>query len=174
MPTRTQAGTHRQRSLPATGFTYVSVLILLAIISLVSTASLQVGSIQQRRSAEEALLVIGAEFSQALTSYAQASPPGQKRSPASLKDLVTDQRFPTPQHHLRKLYADPLTGKEEWGTQMAADGSGVTGVYSLSDATPIKIGNFNPPYENFAGQNSYKLWVFKISPRAQIRSATHH
>jgi type II secretory pathway pseudopilin PulG len=150
----------RQRT-RSTGFTYIGLLILVAIISLVSTATLQVGAIQERRSAEEELLNIGAEFSQALASYATASPPGQKRSPSTLQDLVRDRRFPAPRRHLRKIYADPLTGKTEWGLVMAPDGSGIIGVYSLSDATPIKIANFETPNENFAKKTSYKFWVFR-------------
>lgn len=145
----------------STGFTYIGLLILVAIISLVSTATLQVGAVQERRSAEEELLNIGAEYSQALASYATASPPGQKRSPSTLQDLVRDRRFPTVRRHLRKIYADPLTGKTEWGLVMAPDGSGIIGIYSLSDATPIKIANFDTPNENFAKKTSYKFWVFK-------------
>lgn len=143
------------------GFTYIGLLIMVAIISLVSTAALQVGAVQERRSAEEALLQIGAEYSQALASYAIASPPGQKRSPSTLQDLVRDRRFPTPRRHLRKIYADPITGKEEWGLVMAPDGSGIIGIYSLSDAQPIKIANFETPNENFAKKTSYRFWVFK-------------
>lgn len=145
----------------STGFTYIGLLIMIAVISLVSTATLQVGAIQERRAAEEELLAIGAEFSQALASYANASPPGQKRSPSTLQDLVRDRRFPAPRRHLRKVYADPLTGKEEWGLVTAPDGSGIVGIYSLSDATPIKIANFDTPNENFAKKTSYKFWVFK-------------
>ncbi|HEY8102469.1 MAG TPA: type II secretion system protein [Burkholderiaceae bacterium] len=145
----------------SSGFTYIGLLILVAIISLVSTATLQVGAVQERRAAEEELLEIGAEYSQALASYAAASPPGQKRSPSTLQDLVRDRRFPTPRRHLRKIYADPLTGKTEWGLVMAPDGSGIIGIYSLSDAQPIKIANFETPNENFAKKTSYKFWVFK-------------
>jgi type II secretory pathway pseudopilin PulG len=144
----------------AAGFTYLGLLILVAIISLASTATLQVGAIQERRAAEEELLEIGAEFSRALTSYANASLPGQKRAPSTLQELVTDRRFPIVRHHLRKIYADPLTGKQEWGLVMAPDGSGIIGVYSLSTGQPIKIANFDPPFEGFAKKKSYKYWVF--------------
>jgi type II secretory pathway pseudopilin PulG len=143
------------------GFTYIGLLIMIAIISLAATATLQVGAIQERRAAEEELLEIGAEYGQALASYATASPPGQKRSPSTLQDLLRDRRFPVPRRHLRKIYPDPITGKEEWGLVMAPDNSGIIGIYSLSNAQPIKIANFETPNENFAKKTSYRFWVFK-------------
>jgi type II secretory pathway pseudopilin PulG len=135
-------------------------MILLAVISLVATATLQAGAIQGRRSAEEELLQIGAEFSQALTSYAAATPAGQKQAPSTLQDLIKDPRFPIVRRHLRKIYADPLTGTEKWGLVKGPDG-GIIGIYSLSEAKPIKIGNFDQPNENFAKKTSYKDWIFK-------------
>jgi type II secretory pathway pseudopilin PulG len=152
-----------QRSLKQAGFTYLGMLILVAIISLVSATTIQVGAVLQRRDAEEELLEIGTEFRAALISYSAATPVGRAPRPASLQDLLKDPRFPTTRRHLRKIYADPLTGKEEWGILTAPDGSGVTGVYSLSDAKPIKIGNFESPYERFKGKTSYRFWVFAES-----------
>ncbi|RJG05277.1 type II secretion system protein [Noviherbaspirillum cavernae] len=144
----------------ANGFTYLGVLILVAVMGLVSTASVQVGVILQRRAAEEELLSIGMEFRNALTSYANATPTGKTTYPQSLQDLLKDPRYPNPRRHLRKLYADPLTGKEEWGTIAAPDGTGIAGVYSLSNAVPIKIGNFPIPFQEFAGKNTYREWKF--------------
>lgn len=149
---------------PSGGFTYIGVLILLAIIGIASAATIQVGSILQRRSAEEELLAIGAEFRDALSSYANAAPPGQPRLPPSLQDLLKDPRYPNVRRHLRKLYTDPLTGKDEWGTVLAPDGKGIIGVYSLSTATPIKIGNFEPAFQQFAGKTAYREWQFTVSP----------
>lgn len=143
------------------GFTYLGVLILLAIISLTATASIQVGSIAQRRGAEEELLEIGREFRSALAGYAAASLPGQKRSPSKLEELLRDPRYPDTRRHLRKLYTDPITGKDRWGLIMAADGSGIVGVHSLSEENPIKIANFEPPFEKFAYKPSYRHWVFQ-------------
>lgn len=150
-------------SLPATcnaGFTYIGLLILLALIALVASASLQVGSILQRRAAEEELLAIGLEFRLALQSYAARSQAGQKRNPTSLADLVKDPRFPNTVRHLRKIYVDPLTGNAEWGVVNAVDGSGVIAVFSLSKDKPIKIGNFDPVWQGFDASESYQRWRF--------------
>jgi type II secretory pathway pseudopilin PulG len=143
------------------GFTYLGVLITVAMISLIATATLQVGSIAQRRVAEEELLAIGTEFRAALLSYAESTPAGHLRSPKSLEDLLKDKRFSQTRRHLRKIYVDPLTGKAEWGLVMAPDGSGIIGIYSLSEDKPIKIGNFEPLYQSFSDKPSYRYWVFK-------------
>jgi type II secretory pathway pseudopilin PulG len=142
------------------GFTYVSVLILTAIISLTATATIGIGAIAERRAAEEELLAIGQEFRQALASYALATPEGHKQAPSSLQELLKDERSPQLLRHLRRLYADPLTGEEKWGLVLAPDGSGIVGIHSLSEATPIKIGNFEPALQHFTDQPSYRRWVF--------------
>lgn len=142
------------------GFTYVGLLILIAIIGIASAATMQVGSVLQRREAEQELLAIGSEFQNALISYANATPAGQLRAPKTLQDLIKDQRNPKPQRHLRKLYVDPITGKEEWGTVHSPDGAGIIGVYSLSEASPIKIGNFDVAFKGFEDKTSYRDWKF--------------
>ncbi|WP_432382789.1 type II secretion system protein [Duganella sp. P38] len=76
------------------GFTYLSTIILVAIIGLVSAATLKMGAVIQRSKAEEQLLDIGAAFSDALQSYADATPAGMPPQPPSLKDLLRDPRFP--------------------------------------------------------------------------------
>jgi type II secretory pathway pseudopilin PulG len=146
----------------ARGFTYLGLLILLAVIGIAAAAALQVGAIVQRRAAEEELLAIGNEFRQALISYANATPAGQKRAPATLQDLFRDPRYPDVRRHLRKLYADPLTGREEWGVVVWQDGSGIAGIYSLAQGQPIKIGHFATPFQEFVGKTSYRDWIFGI------------
>ncbi|HYD82009.1 MAG TPA: type II secretion system protein [Paucimonas sp.] len=144
------------------GFTYLGLLILIAVIGVSAAATLQVGAVLQRRAAEDELLAIGEEFRNALISYATATPAGQKRYPNSLEDLLRDPRYPGVRRHLRHIYPDPLTGKEEWGMVRAADGSGIVGFYSLCEGRPIKIGNFAPPFHEFEGKALYRDWLFAI------------
>jgi type II secretory pathway pseudopilin PulG len=145
---------------PPAGFSYIALLIALVLISIASTAPVQLGALLDRRSAEEELLAIGNEFRIALISYANASPPGQNRLPRSLADLIKDPRYPNTIRHLRKLYIDPLTGTEEWGLITSVDGRGIVGVHSLSDKKPIKISNFEPIYQAFSMANTYRDWRF--------------
>lgn len=145
------------------GFTYLGLLILLAIIGLVGAAGLKMGALLQRRAAEQELLDIGAAFADALQSYAGATPAGQAQQPPSLHDLLKDPRFPGTRRHLRKLYVDPITGRAEWGLMHVAGGGGVIGVYSLSPAQPIKVGNFDARFQSFAGKNHFSDWKFIAS-----------
>ncbi|MGZ3241901.1 MAG: type II secretion system protein [Burkholderiaceae bacterium] len=142
------------------GFTYLGLMILIAIIGITSATTLQLGAILQRRAAEEELLFVGKEFSNALVSYAKATPVGQPSTPQSLHDLLQDPRYPNIRRHLRKLYADPITGKEEWGTIASLEGPGIMGVYSLSDAKPIKVANFDAQFLDFEGKSHYSEWKF--------------
>jgi type II secretory pathway pseudopilin PulG len=160
---------HGRRS---AGFTYLSLIILIAIIGLVTATTLRVGVLLQRSAAERELLNIGAQFGDALQSYAQATPPGQPVQPPSLKELLHDPRFPAMRRHLRKIFVDPMTGKAEWGIQYASGTTGVVAVYSLSDAKPIKIANFPARFQAFAGKQRLSDWRFvrtgdAIAPPAQ-------
>lgn len=148
------------------GFTYLGLLILITIIGIASAATMQMGAVMQRRAAEEELLDIGAEFRAALISYANATPLGQARAPQALHDLIKDPRYPGVRRHLRKLYTDPITGKEGWGTIQTLNGSGIVAIYSLSEARPIKIGNFDPILQSFTGKTRYRDWVFGITPQS--------
>jgi type II secretory pathway pseudopilin PulG len=157
--------THKSRRTGSdSGFTYLGLLILVGVIGMAAAATLQLGSVLQRRAAEEELLAIGMEFRNALISYANATPVGQTRAPRSLQDLLKDPRYPNPRRHLRKLYADPITGNEEWGTIDAVDGTGIIGIHSLSDAKPIQVDNFAAVFQHFAGKASYLDWIFMIDP----------
>lgn len=160
--------TNRPHTRRDEGFTYLGLIILIAIIGIISAASLQMGSLLERRAAEQELLDIGAEFREALISYAAATPVGQASMPQSLDDLLKDARYPSPRRHLRKLYADPITGREEWGTITApsAAGVGIIGVHSLSEAIPIKVGNFDAPFQDFQGKTSYRDWHFIVAAPA--------
>jgi len=141
------------------GFTYLGLLILVAILALAASATLTLGSIVQRREAEQRLLEVGAAYRQAIDSYLNSSPAGDRRYPGTLTDLLRDPRYPGVRRHLRQLYADPITGKNEWGL-VGAPGGGIMGVYSLSNAKPIKIADFALENESFEEATHYSQWVF--------------
>lgn len=145
------------------GFTYLSLIILLAIIGLVTASALKLGSVIQRSRAEQELLDIGAAFSDALKSYADATPAGQPPQPPSLKELLKDPRFPGIRRHLRKLFVDPMTGKAEWGIVYLGDKVGVLAVYSLSSDKPVKVGNFPARYSGFESKSHISDWKFAMA-----------
>ncbi|WBS04504.1 type II secretion system protein [Pseudoduganella sp. SL102] len=142
------------------GFTYVGLVILVAIIGLVAATTVRVGVTLQRAQAERDLLHIGEQFSDALKSYAAATPAGQPRLPPTLKELLKDPRFPGTRRHLRKVFVDPMTGKAEWGILYLADNRGILGIHSLSAAPAIKIANFPARFQGFSGKQKISEWVF--------------
>lgn len=144
----------------AAGFTYIGVVLMTAVMGLAALATVKVGSVVERRAAEEELLAIGTEFREAFISYANATPPGLPRTPPSLQALLKDPRFPEPRRHLRQIYPDPLTGEDVWGTVAAIPGPGIMGVYSNAPGKPIKIGNFDLRFQDFQGKTSYAEWRF--------------
>ena len=144
------------------GFTYIGLLILLAIISIGATATVQLGAITQRRSAEDELLHIGRTFRAALASYQSSTPGGMPRLPKELIDLTKDPRQPVLRRHLRHIPIDPITGKAEWGVIRAKDGF-IEGIHSLSDARPIKIANFEADFAALEGSEKYSDWEFGVA-----------
>ena len=148
---------------PARGFTYISVIILVAIIGLVAATTIRLGATMRRAAAERELLYIGEQFSDALKSYAAATPQGQPQQPPTLKELLKDPRFPGTRRHLRKVFVDPMTGKPEWGIVYMGDKLGVLGIYSLSTAEPIKVSNFPSRFQAFEGKRKISDWVFTFN-----------
>lgn len=155
------ARAHRQR-----GFTYLGLIILVAILGLVGAAGLKMGSLLQRQAAEQELLDIGAQFSDALRSYAVATPPGQPQQPPTLSALLRDPRVPQLRRHLRKLYVDPITGRAEWGLLYQPGSNGIIGVHSLSPAAALKVGNFEARFAGFDGKARLSEWHFMVDAQA--------
>ncbi|MEW6370606.1 MAG: type II secretion system protein [Pseudomonadota bacterium] len=138
-------------------------MIFVAILGLVGAATLKVDSLLRRAAAEQELLEIGAEYSEALRSYAAATPRGYPTAPPTLQDLLKDPRFPGTRRHLRKIYVDPVTGRQEWGIVYQGDQVGVLAVYSLSRAQPLKLANFDTRFQNFENKEHLSEWKFTAS-----------
>jgi type II secretory pathway pseudopilin PulG len=147
------------------GFTYFGLLAFIAFLGILSAAAVSAGAVLQRRDQEAELLFLGSQFRDAFKSYYEATPLGQRPYPASLDDLVKDNRFPGIRRHLRKVFVDPLTGSKDWGI-VPAPGGGVAGVFSRSDARPIKIAQFPPEFATFEGKEKYADWTFVYTPSA--------
>ena len=142
------------------GFTYVGLIVLVTIIGLVGAATLKADALLRRAAAEEELLEIGAAFSAALTSYAEATPRGQPPQPPSLEVLLKDPRSPAIRRHLRKIFVNPITGKAEWGIVHAGSDTGVLAVYSLSKSRPLKVANFDARFANLENREHISDWKF--------------
>ncbi|MDQ8021272.1 MAG: type II secretion system protein [Moraxellaceae bacterium] len=160
------------RSTRAAGFTYVGLMIMLALIGVAAAATVQIGGVVQRRAAEEELLFVGLQFKQAVKSYFEKTPIGNAATaPRRLEDLVKDPRFPNTIRHLRQIYPDPLTGKTDWGLIRSTDG-GILGVYSRSKDVPIRVDNFPDEFFHFKGKKTFRDWVFVYGVVCEDRGCT--
>ena len=153
------------------GFTFVGLLIIVLIMGMGLAATGTFFSHEARREKERELLFVGGQFRAAIESYYRRSP-GASTYPKKLEELLADSRFPMPVRHLRRLYADPVTGKPEWGVVQAPDGSGIIGVYSLSTQAPIKTGNFDLRDQAFEDKKHYSDWQFVYVPPRPAEATT--
>ena len=147
------------------GFTYLGALFLLAIMSAMLASTGSVWHTIQMREKERELLFVGDQFRRAIKMYYEKTPGAGpvKQYPKTLEDMLKDSRYVTTQRYLRKIYRDPMSAKPEWGLVEAPNG-GILGVYSLSEAAPLKTGNFKEADKAFSGQSKYSDWKFSYVP----------
>jgi len=145
------------------GFTYLTVLFLVAFMGLGLALAGQVWQTGVAREREAELLYTGNQYRRAIERYYLS---GLNQYPRSLEDLLQDPRKPNTERYLRKLYLDPLTAKGEWGVVKGPDG-GIMGVYSQSEDKPIKVAGFPLVNRDFEGAAKYSDWKFVYSPQTQ-------
>jgi type II secretory pathway pseudopilin PulG len=143
------------------GFTYITVLFVVAMMAGGLALIGEVWHTANKREKEAELLHIGNEYRKAIERYYLSGP--SRQYPKQLSDLIKDPRQPGTVRHLRKLYPDPITGKDEWGFVKSADG-GFAGVHSLSEDAPTKTANFTVRDASFEGKTKYSEWQFVFAP----------
>lgn len=132
-------------------------LFLVALVGLGLAGAGSSWSLASQRAKERELLWVGSQYARALKSYHDQSP-GARQYPSRLEELVEDRRSPTTRHHLRRLYADPVT-REPFDVVLHSDGR-IAGVRSRSDAAPLKQDNFPAKRREFKGMTRYSDWQF--------------
>lgn len=115
------------------GFTYLGLLLAIALLGLGLSAASEVWTTVARRQKLEQLEFAGQQFVEAIGSYYESSPGGVKQFPKSLEDLLEDRRYPFVRRHLRQVYVNPFSGTADWELLEGA-GGGVRGVRA---AVPI-------------------------------------
>ncbi len=168
----------------ARGFTYIVVLVAVAISAWAASAALQLGALAGRRDAERALLAAGFELEQALYSYAgvpwpNGAPPTDPqtlrwRGPREMDELLRDPRVAGVRRHLRRLRSDPMTGQLQWGI-LRDHSNHIVGFYSLAHGRPIQQTAFDPPRAHFESADSYQRWVFglPVAPLIALQGPDH-
>jgi len=138
------------------GFTYLTALFMVAMIAGGLALAGEVWDTAAKREKEAELLFAGNQYRKAIERYFLSGP--QRQYPRVLEDLLKDARRPGTERYLRRLYPDPITGKA-WALVKAPDG-GILGVYSTSEAPPLKIAGFRPRDAAFEGLKAYSEWKF--------------
>jgi len=146
------------------GFTYLVLLLMIAVMGAVLGATAEVWHTAVQREKEKELLFVGDQFRSAIRAYYN----DHSRYPHNLEDLLKDPQQAATRRYLRKIYRDPITGKNEWGMERRPDG-GIVGVHSLSGTQPIKVAGFTEADSSFDGADKYSKWVFLYQPRQHVR-----
>ena len=152
------------------GFTYIGLLILIALLGIGLAFAGQVWHTAATREKERELLFIGTEFQRALALYAARHANLPDRYPKALEDLVEDRSQNPPQRYLRRIYLDPLTGNTQWGLERDAR-RGIVAVYSLAVGTPLKQAGFPSRFAEFADATSYAGWKFVAREAPEVVAA---
>lgn len=150
------------------GVVLMGLVVLLALAGLTVLQFAESAATARQREREAQLLWVGQQYLQALESYHRATPGPVKHLPVSLDELLRDSRFPNPVRHLRRLYPDPLQPEVPWG--LMRRGNQIIGVYSQSEAMPLRRTGFARGLESFEGATQYSAWRFLFVPRAVTAS----
>lgn len=147
------------------GFTYMGLLMLIAIAGVGMAGVGIVWHKETQREREKELLFIGQAYRNAIGSYYENSPSTAKQYPQTLQDLILDSRFPIIKRHIRQLYADPF--EPDKIMQLVLQEGQIVGVYSSSKIKTIKKAGFAPELESFSEAEIYSEWQFVYSTSSE-------
>ena len=139
----------------------LALLVFMALSTFAVMAAAEIWSTRLQREREAELLFVGNQYRRALESYWTATPGPVKALPASVRQLLVDDRFPQPVMHLRRAYPDPMTGED---MQLVTTGNVIVGVHSRSKDTPLKQSGFPDRYAHFENAATYQQWRFVFTP----------
>jgi type II secretory pathway pseudopilin PulG len=146
------------------GFSYLGVLILVAVMSVALIGTGRYWSTIIKRELEAELLFRGGEIRDAIASYYDNPPNGQNKTyPRHFSDLLKDPRYPNIKRHLRKRYSEPMSHGGDWVYILDAT-QRIKGVHSAHEGIPLKKGNFPEEYNSFETADTYADWKFVYIP----------
>lgn len=145
-----------ERARRAGGFTYVGLLVLVALIGLMLATAGEVAATSMQREREAQLLWVGHEYRAAIARYWMH----RRMHPQALQDLLgTAADAPVQVRYLRRLYPDPMTNAVDWALVRAPDG-GIMGIASSSKRAPLKTSGFDDADRTFVDAKAYGDWQF--------------
>lgn len=143
------------------GIVLLALLLTLVLMSIALLGAVDLWSTERRREKEEDLLFVGEQYQRAIERYYHMVSGTGKALPANIEDLLEDRRFPVPMHHLRRAYADPMTGEQFTLLRL---GDRIYGVTSSSTQATFKRAGFSPKNRSFEGTENYSQWKFVFVP----------
>lgn len=158
------AVTYPRGSVFLRGFSYLGIMVTLAIAAIAMQGAASLWQQQSQRSNETLLLEVGEAYRLAIGRYYESTPQAVKQYPASLEELLEDKRFPVPKRHLRKVYADPFAVKQ--GMRLILRDGRIIGVYSPSTLVPIRRNGFQDAQADFQAAKHYSDWRFVYEPNS--------
>lgn len=144
------------------GFTYLYVLMLIALVGMGLAAAGTLWHTESLRAREAELLFVGDQYRRAIRSYYELDL-AQPRLPQSIDELLEDRRRPSMVRHLRRAYPDPITG-DNLALIRSPDSKGIVGIYSRATGRPFKTAGFSLEDEVFTGAVHYSDWRFEFVP----------
>ncbi len=136
------------------GFTYIAALVIVVVMGIMLGAMGQSMRTVMQREREKELIFRGLQYRDAIERWTRKGPMPLK----DIKDLLKDPRSAAGERLIRRLYADPMTGKD---FKVLTDPNlGIYGVASTSNDEPLKTKNFPDALSNFEDKKKYSEWEF--------------
>jgi len=160
-----------RKSLNTKGFTYLTALMIVMVMGVMLGVVGQSWKTIIQRDREEELLFRGRQYKDAITRWYAPRPGQHIATPLrDLKDLLQDPRSVATVRYLRKLYTDPVSGKE-WRI-ITDPNKGIQGVASASEAKPFKVSGFPDDLKELSDKTKYSDWVFMYTPPGAAPAGT--
>ena len=140
------------------GFTYLAALMMVIIIGIMLGAVGQMWNTVMQREKEEELIFRGRQYKDAITRWYKPRAGKQPTPLRKLDDLLSDPNSLTTVRYIRRLYKDPITGKD-WKI-FNDPNKGIQGVASTSEDKPLKTKGFPDDLSDLSGKTRYSDWLF--------------
>lgn len=179
---------------PQRGFTYIGLLLLVAMVGATLGVAASSWALQGQRAMEREQIWRGRAIATALgrfhagpvavpkaparpppaASAAAVAPPASAAAidgewPRRLEDLVEDRRGLNTVRHLRRLYADPCTGKPDWALERN-DLGGIVALRSRCDRPALLREGLEPDAETPRLSDRRFGGVLPTAPQGQALS----
>lgn len=152
------------------GFTYIAALMIIMVMGIMLGVAGQTWKTRMHRERETELLFRGLEYQRAIRRWHQydlvegkpfKTTERARRPLNELENLLKDPESANPKPYLRRLYADPFTGKD-FEVIRGTTIQGIIGVRVTGEDEPFKQGNFDKELILLEQKKKYTEWVFGL------------